>query len=399
MWRVMSVAIRNKGIRNAAALVGCGTLLVVLPAADSSGAPTASASAGKNCTKSRAKLNKSRKAARKSLVRCPGGGGSASSSGTTTTTSPTTTTPPPTTTTPPPTTTTPPPTTTTPPPDPAPNLECPLAQAGSTIGMTVPSSCTVVASDTASNPDPIPFWGKIDCQDSSRESQQTSGGDSHVTATGTSQGNSAFRRATVFDGDNVWGERCELGNNWSQPTGATPAGPGPTIFYREGERRVTYASLRLPNSTPMGSSWRTVLQMKQVQPYNNPTPGPIIELQLRNNQWMLVNSWNGVWTAPAQTNTWTRFAFDITYSANPNIGTIKVYADLNGDGDFGDANEQSSVIHTATLEAETSTSSYSPYSVGQSIPDHLRAGIYQDPNYSCPTGCSMDVDNVQVVRS
>jgi hypothetical protein len=264
--------------------------------------------------------------------------------------------------------------------------------------MTVPSTCTVVASDTASNPDPIPFWGKIDCQNSSREQQQTAGGDSHLTASGTSQGNSAFRRATVIDGDNVWGERCELGNNWSQPTGATPVGPGPTMFYQEGQRRLTYASLRLPSSTPMGNTWRTVLQMKQMQPYNNPTPGPILELQLSNNRWMFVNSWNGVWTAPAQQNVWTRFAFDITYSQNPAIGSIKIYADLNADGDFGDASEQSSVIHTATLEAETATSSYSPYSVGQSIPDHLRTGIYQDPNYSCPTGCSMDVDNVQVVK-
>lgn len=384
MARLMFVAARNKGILKAAGLVACGALLLVLPAADSSGAQTASASAGKNCTKSRAKLNKSRKA-RKSLVRCSGGGGSGSGSGTTTTTPPTTT-------------TTPPPTTTTPPPDPAPNPECPLAQAGSTIGMTVPSSCTIVASDTASNPDPVPFWGKIDCQTSSRDQQQTAGGDSHLTADGTTQGNSAFRRATVIDGDNVWGERCELGNNWSQPTGAAPAGPGPTIFYREGERRLTYASLRLPSSTPMGNDWRTVLQMKQVQPYNNPTPAPILELQLEGNHWMFINSWNTVWTAPAQQNVWTRFAFDITYSANPNIGTIKVYADLNGDGDFGDANEQSSVIHTATLEAETTTSSYSPYSVGQSIPDHLRTGIYQNPNYSCPTGCSMDLDNVQVIR-
>jgi hypothetical protein len=366
-------------------------MLIALPAADSSGAPTASASAGK-CTKAKTKT-KARKAARKSRVRCPGNGGSGSTSGSGTTSSGTTTTTIITTTTTP-TTPTPPP----PDPTPAPNPECPLARAGSTIGMTVPSSCTVVASDTASDPDPVPFWGKVDCQTSSRDQQQGWGGDSHVTATGASQGNSAFRRATVIDGDNVWGERCELGNNWSQPTGAAPAGPGPTMFYQEGQRRVTYASLRLPSSTPMGNSWRTVLQMKQIQPYNNPTPAPILELQLENNQWMFVNSWNGVWTAPAQQNVWTRFAFDITYSQNPSIGSIKVYADLNGDGDFGDANERSSVIHTATLEAETTTSSYSPYSVGQSIPDHLRTGIYQDPNYSCPSGCSMDVDNVQVVR-
>ncbi len=357
--------------------------------ATASAAPIASASGTKTCTKARAKTKraKHRKYARKSRIHCQGGGGSTSGTGSGSTSGDGTTT---TTTTPPP----PPP-----PPDPTPNPDCPLAQPDSTIGMSLPSSCTVVASDTASNPDPVPFWGKIDCQASSRTQAPSSGGDTHPTADGTSQGNSAFRRQTVIDGDNIWGERCELGNNWSQPTGADPAGPGPTMFYQEGERRVTYASLRLPSSTPMGNTWRTVLQMKQMQPYNNPTPAPILELQLENNQWMFVNSWNGVWTAPAQQNVWTRFAFDITYSQNPSIGSIKIYADLNGDGDFSDANEQSSVIHTATLEAETQTGGTSPYSVGQSIPDHLRTGIYQDPAYNCPTGCSMDVDNVQVVRA
>lgn len=200
-----------------------------------------------------------------------------------------------------------------------------------------------------------------------------------------------------MDGDDVWGERCELGNNWTAST-VDPPGPGPTIFYYEGYRRVTYMSLRLPSTTAMGSDWRTVMQMKQTQPYNNGTPAPILELQLRSGVWMMVNNWNEVWTAPASPGAWTRFAFDITYSASPAVGTIKVYVDLNGDGDFGDPNEQSPVIHGATLQTETSPGGISPYSVGQSIPDHLRTGIYENPNYSCPSGCSMDVDNVQVLR-
>ena len=37
---------------------------------------------------------------------------------------------------------------------------------------------------------------------------------------------------------------------------------------------------------------------------------------------------------------------------------------------------------------------------GQPIPSHLRAGIYHDPLIPCPspTGCSVDIDNVQVIR-
>ena len=66
--------------------------------------------------------------------------------------------------------------------------------------------------------------------------------------------------------------------------------------------------------------------------------------------------------------------------------------------DFNDANEQSPVIHTATLRAEVAGGP-SKYAPGQSIPDHLRAGIYQDPSYNCPGGCSVGVDNVQVVKA
>jgi predicted ATPase len=59
------------------------------------------------------------------------------------------------------------------------------------------------------------------------------------------------------------------------------------------------------------------------------------------------------------------------------------------------AGEQSPTIHVATLMPEVAGGP-SPYAPGQGIPSHLRAGIYQDPNYSCPTGCSVDIDNVQV---
>jgi hypothetical protein len=276
---------------------------------------------------------------------------------------------------------------------------CPLATSGSTIGMTV-SGCRTIAADTAAASDPIPFWGSIDCQTASRHQRLSSGGDTHLRADGPSQGDSAYRRLTVIDGDDFWGERCELGYNWNAQTGGSNGpGPGPTVFYHEGERRVTYLSIRLPSAWNVSDDrWRTVMQMKQTQPHNNQDPAPIIEMQVVSGQWLVVDDWQGIWSAPAQKGVWTRFAFDITYSQDPALGSIKAYVDLNGDGDFGDGGEVSPTIRVATLKRETS-GSWNVVPPGGSIPSHLRAGLYHHTGYSCPgpSGCYADLDNVQVL--
>ena len=98
----------------------------------------------------------------------------------------------------------------------------------------------LVAGDTGVSDSPIPFWGKIDCETDARHELIEGGGDPWATATGAPQGNDAFRRLTVFDGDDYWGERCELGFNSNK---------GRVAFYREGRRRITYISIRLRRRT------------------------------------------------------------------------------------------------------------------------------------------------------
>ena len=115
--------------------------------------------------------------------------------------------------------------------------------------MTV-SGCTV-KSDTGSSADPESLWGSIDCASASRASVVPSGGDPHPTATGAPQGDDAYRRLTVLDGDDVSGERCELGRNeWGNGSGG---GEGTFQLYREGERRITFASFRLPENFPLNT--------------------------------------------------------------------------------------------------------------------------------------------------
>jgi hypothetical protein len=280
--------------------------------------------------------------------------------------------------------------------DPAPRGSCLIP--GSKIGMEFPG-CDMVASDTASSPAPLPFWGRMDCVDPSRHRWVASGGDGHPIATGSKQANSAFRRLAVIDGDDIWGERCELGYNWNAESdpGTGIRGPGPTVFYHEGSRRVTYVSLRLPHAWDVHDpDWRVVLQMKQTEPYDNHHGGPMLDLQVRGGSWVVMSEWEELWTAPARTGAWTRFAFDVTYSADPARGSIRVHVDLNGDGDFGDSGERSPTFNRATLRREAPNSVTQP---GESIPSHLRAGLYQNENYACPApaGCHVDLDNVQVL--
>ncbi len=273
---------------------------------------------------------------------------------------------------------------------------CPLASSAPTtpLGMAV-QGCDLIASDTAAESNPLNFWGDpLYCASSSRYSYLSSEGDTHLTATGNAQGNSAYRRLTVLDGDDVWGERCELGLNDYRY--------GPTAFYHQGQRRATYISLRLPSNYPLANSaWQTVMQMKQAQPSDAGGGGPILEMQAREGRWIVINAWHDLWSFPAQAGKWTRFAWDVYYNQDPTKGWLQVSADLNGDGDFNDSGERSPILHAATLKTETEgpNGTSDGLAPGDPIPSHLRAGIYHSSSASCPApgGCSVNLDNVQVV--
>jgi hypothetical protein len=273
---------------------------------------------------------------------------------------------------------------------------CPLSEGGSTIGMTI-SGCRPIASDTGAKPDPR-FWGAIDCERRAREMAGRVSGDPHPTAVGTAQGNETFRRLTVFDGDDIAGERCELGKNDLRDS--------PVVFYGDGDRRVTFASIRLPGNFDLETKrWQVVLQMKQTQPSDVGGWYPALSLDAYHGNWYLNQAGQGaddrgiVWQAPARRGVWTRFAFDVVYSTDASVGSVRVYADLNADEDFDDSGERSALMHMSTLAKETPGSAADGFRTGQPVPSHLRAGIYHDPAIGCPvpTGCSVELDNVQVL--
>jgi hypothetical protein len=259
------------------------------------------------------------------------------------------------------------------------------------VGMTLPG-CNVIYNDTGAETSPTGLWGRLQCVTGSRYNWSAEGGDGHLTATGAAQANSAFRQMTVQDGDDFWGERCELGeDDWRT---------GPTAVYHEGDHYVTYISELLPSNFPLSTkSWQTVMQMKQTQPGNGGGEAPQIEMEAREGKWVIGDDWTELWTFPAAQNIWTRFAWNVYYSRSPSQGWMQVSADLNGDGDFDDPGERSPVFHAATLKTEMAGAINDPGQavVGAAMTSHLRAGIYHDPSIPCPGGCSVQVDNVQIV--
>jgi hypothetical protein len=285
-------------------------------------------------------------------------------------------------------------------------LGAPAASGGVTescapqLGKLTAPGCGRVFADDGTIPGPATIWGSVDCERASRVRQFDVGGDRQLESTGKLPADTGFRRTTVFDGDNFYGERCELGKNGDHDA--------PNVLYREGQHRITFMSIRLPSSFPLGvNAWQDVMQMKQTQPAANGGGSPALSLTAFNGRWQLMQSTSPgpsnitreLWSAPARKGVWTRFAFDVRYSQHADRGFIQVHVDLNGDGDAGDPGELSQRFHTYTLKRETRGGTRDGVRPGASIPSHLRAGIYHNPLINCPTdGCSVDLDNVQVVR-
>ena len=278
-----------------------------------------------------------------------------------------------------------------------------------------PAPCAVFTEDTAADPDPLPFWGAVECdldddpRRPSGEHRVTRGGDPAPTATGRGQGNDAYREIVTHNGDEYFGERCELGRNdyLEEPN---------TVFYREGDHLLTFVSVLLPDDFPLEteSTFQGVVQMKQTQPSDVGDEAPAIAMGAYQGRWQLFSSEalpgggendRVIWSTPAGTGAWTRFVFDVVYSTDPERGRLAVYLDLNGDGDFADEDERSPVFGDdepiATLRPENGVASEGDaLPPGSPVPSHLRVGLYHAPDIDCPArGCRVGIDNVQVARA
>jgi hypothetical protein len=261
--------------------------------------------------------------------------------------------------------------------------------AGCGSGGASEDAATLPFSDPGESEDVAAIWGEFACADESRLEVEPEGG----------VDGGAFRRFTVIDGDDADGERCEAGRNDHTD--------GPTAFYRDGDRVITRFSVRLPDDFPLDEDrFQVVMQMKQTQPAANGDGTPVLSLEARDGEWELYQSTSAeesgdtreLWEAPAETGVWATFEFDVTYSADPAEGSVRVRADLDEDGDL---EEDSGEIATYTLKRETEGGEEGDgIEPGEPIPSHLRIGLYHDPKVKCPKprGCSVEFDSIEVER-
>jgi hypothetical protein len=222
---------------------------------------------------------------------------------------------------------------------------------------------SLLRADPMTNPDPEPLWGNIECGNDSRVSYSSSGGPNGLP----------YRTTTVLDGDDFYGERCEIGRN-ERRYGYSSAGDesGTFMLYNPGDHKVTSYWMRLPADFPINTNnWQVVMQMKQAQPNLENISSPILALEARQGQLEFrgpkdESSSAPYFAAPVTPGQWIHISYDIVYSSNPAVGTAVVTL----------GNQTSGVIHVATLATQVGNNS--GLSDGQAIPGHLRLGPYHD---------------------
>jgi hypothetical protein len=169
-------------------------------------------------------------------------------------------------------------------------------------------------------------------------------------------------RLEVRDGDDSYGERCELGQ-------ANPWRAGFPLF-QQGEDRWIGFMVRLPDSYPLNaSSWNVFHQLKQIGALGTPA----LSMEVRDAQFRLMNSdTNGdsqrtveLWRGTATRNRWTRFLMHVVFSPDRKRGSVELYGDLGA----GDVRRLLPRRATHTMKRDAA---------GRAVASHSRIGIYRD---------------------
>ena len=196
-------------------------------------------------------------------------------------------------------------------------------------------------------------WASYSCADRSRVQQVSSP---------AAEGQRAYR-LEVRDGDNSWGERCEIGMG-------NPGRAGFPLFHQGDDRWISF-QVYLPDDYPINTpDWNLFFQIHQ----EGDGGCPPISLGVEDGKFKLFKSASPhyildtreMWTGPATRNRWVKFTLHIRNSTNPREGFVELYGDLDGQG-------------VKTLLERTATHTMTIASGGGAMTNHARVGIYRNP--------------------
>jgi hypothetical protein len=197
-------------------------------------------------------------------------------------------------------------------------------------------------------------WASWSCADQSRFQE---------VGAPAAEGQKAYK-LTVQDGDNAWGERCELGDG-------NPGRSGYPLFHEGDERWISF-QVYLPDNYPIDTpDWNVMFQIHQ----EGDGGCPPLALHVEDGQFKLFNSSSKnyvfdtveKWHAPAQRNRWAKFTIHMMNSTDDNTGFVEMFGDLDGQGEKLLMPKE--YMHTMTVDKDT----------GRPMTNHARIGIYRNP--------------------
>jgi hypothetical protein len=177
------------------------------------------------------------------------------------------------------------------------------------------------------------------------------------------QGHKAYK-LTVQDGDDAYGERCELGDG-------NPGRTGYPLFHEGDERWISF-QVYLPDDYPIDTpDWNVMFQIHQ----EGDGGCPPLALHVEDGQFKLFNSASKnyifdtveKWHAPAERNHWAKFTIHMMNSTDDSKGFVEMFGDLDGQGEKLLMPKE--YMHTMTVDKDT----------GRPMTNHARVGIYRNP--------------------
>jgi hypothetical protein len=195
-------------------------------------------------------------------------------------------------------------------------------------------------------------WANYSCQDASRITRVT---------LPSAQGRYAYR-VNLHDGDNSFGERCEMAMG-------SPTRDGFPVFSSGEESWIGYQVYIPANFPSEGDKYNEITQFKQV----NDLCAPALSMHVEQDRLLLFHSADNrgscggrsVWSAPMSYDHWVKLLYHVKWSSDPSVGFVELYGDIDGSG-------------MKLLMARTSMFTMKMDSSDRTQPVDARLGIYRD---------------------